>query len=71
MTNLRVVTKEREVELTLTDLGIEANASDAEIIRAAERNLDTTLNGLIVSRKGENILLSPAPIFGQIAEQLV
>jgi hypothetical protein len=64
MTNLRVVTKEREVELTLTDLGIEANASDAEIIRAAERNLDTTLNGLIVSRKGENILLSPAPIFG-------
>jgi hypothetical protein len=64
MTNLRVVTKEREVELTLTDLGIDANATDAEIVRAAERNLDTTLNGLIVSRKGENILLSPAPIFG-------
>jgi hypothetical protein len=64
MTNLRVVTREREVELTLTDLGIDANATDAEIVRAAERNLDTTLNGLIVSRKGENILLSPAPIFG-------
>jgi hypothetical protein len=59
--NVRVVTKEVEREITL-DLG--AGASDSEILRTAERALDTNLNGLIVSRKEDNILLSPAPIFG-------
>ena len=61
---LRVVTKERETELTFTELGLDNGATDAEIMRAAERNLDTNLSGLMVSRKGENVLLSPAPIFG-------
>jgi hypothetical protein len=64
MANLRVVTKEREVELTLTELGLDNGSTDSEILRAAERHLDQNLNGLIVSRKDENILLSPAPIFG-------
>ena len=64
MTNLRIVTKEREVELTLNELGLEQGSTDAEIMRAAERHLDQNLSGLIVSRKGENVLLSPSPIFG-------
>jgi len=62
--NVRVVTKEREVEMTFKQLGLEKGATDAEIMRAAERDLDQNLSGLIVSRKEENVLLSPAPIFG-------
>jgi hypothetical protein len=64
MTMLRVVTKEKEVELTFTELNLESGATDSEIVRAAERHLDQNLNGLIVSRRENNILLSPAPIFG-------
>jgi hypothetical protein len=61
---IRIVTREKEVEVTLDDLGIAQGASDSEIIRAAERHLDTNLNGLMVSRQGENILVSPTPVFG-------
>jgi len=61
---VKIVTREKEVEVTLTELGVESDASDSAIIRAAERHLDTNLNGLMVSRQGENILVSPTPVFG-------
>jgi len=64
MSNLKVVTKEREVEYTFSDLDLEPEATDSEILRAAERRLDTNLNGYIVTKEGENALVSPAPVFG-------
>ena len=62
--NLRIVTREREVELTLRDLDLTNTATDAQIKTAAEKYMDSKLTDLVVSRQGENILLSPAPIFG-------
>ena len=62
--NLRIVTKEREVELTFRDLDLATTATDAQIRTAAERYMDSKLTDLVVSRQGENILLSPSPIFG-------
>jgi len=64
MTNVRVVTREKEVELTFEELDLVDSATDNEIVRAAERHLDANLSGLMVSRSGENVLLSPTPIFG-------
>ena len=61
---LKVVTKEREVELTFEDLNLASDASDAEIIAAVERRLDQKLDSHVVSRHEENVMVSPAPIFG-------
>ena len=64
MTNLKIVTKERETEYTFKDLDLAPDATDSEIVRAAERRLDQNLNGFIVTKEGENALVSPAPVFG-------
>ena len=37
MANLKIVTKEREVEYTFKDLELDLGATDSEIIRRAER----------------------------------
>jgi hypothetical protein len=62
--NLRIVTREREVELTFRDLDLTNTATDAQIRTAAEKYMDAKLTDLVVSRQGENILLSTSPIFG-------
>ncbi len=62
--NLKVVTKEREVELTFEDLNLELESSDAEIITAVQRHLDQRLDGYVVTRHEDNVLVSSAPVFG-------
>ena len=62
--NLRIVTKEREVELTFRDLDLATSASDTAIVKAAEKYMDSRLTDLVVTRNGENVLLAPSPIFG-------
>lgn len=62
--NLKVVTREKEIDLTLEELGLSTEATDAEIIVAAQRRLDETLDGYVVSRHDTNIMVSPAPVFG-------
>lgn len=62
--DLKVVTKEKEVELTLEELGLEVNSSDTVIIAAVQRHLDQNLDGYMVSRQDGKVLVSPAPVFG-------
>jgi len=62
--NLKVVTKEKEVELTLEELGLYPNSSDTDIIAAVQRHLDQNLDGYMVSRREDNVLVSPTPVFG-------
>ena len=62
--NVRIVTREREMEVTFDDLRLGNQATDAEIIAAAERRLEQTLNNYIVTRHEDNIVVSPTPVFG-------
>ena len=61
---VKIVTREREVEVTLDDLRLGDRATDAEIISAAERRLEQSLNNYIVTRHEDNIVVSPTPVFG-------
>ena len=62
--NLKVVTKEKEVELTLEELDLTSQSSDIDIITAVQRHLDQNLDGYMVSRREDNVLVSPTPVFG-------
>ena len=61
---VRIVTKEREVELTFDELHITPTSGDAAIIKAAERSLDTTLKDYMVTKNGDNVIVSATPIYG-------
>jgi hypothetical protein len=62
--NVRIVTKEREHEISITDLGLTQASTDRNIIEAAGKFLDANLQNYIVTRNGDNIMVSPTPIFG-------
>lgn len=61
---LKVVTSEAEREFTFEELGLPYEATDNEILEAAHRKLDQDLEGYVVSRQGQNVLVSPSPVFG-------
>jgi hypothetical protein len=62
--NVKIVTKETEINATLQDLGLEPQATDNQIIVAAERRAEQTLEHYTVTRHEGNILVSPTPIYG-------
>lgn len=62
--DLKVVTQDKEVELTLEELGLDIQSSDTDIIAAIQRHLDQNLDGYMVSRREDNVLVSPTPVFG-------
>lgn len=62
--NLRVVTREGEKEFSFEELELPFEATDTEILSRVERKLDANLDGYIVTRRAENVLVSPTPVFG-------
>lgn len=62
--DLKVVTKEKEVELILEELDLTNQSSDTDIIAAVQRHLDQNLDGYMVSRQDDRVLVSPSPVFG-------
>lgn len=61
---VKIVAREREIELTFDQMGLSPDASDAEIIVAAERHMEQKLENFVVTRQGENVMVSPSPVFG-------
>jgi len=61
---VRIVTKENEVELTLEDLGVTIDSSASDILEAANKYMDQTLNNYTVTKSEGNILVSPTPVWG-------
>lgn len=62
MVQLRVVTRDGEKDLEAPELSPEA--TDSEIISAAERRLETDLNGYMVTREKDRVLVNPSPVYG-------
>jgi hypothetical protein len=61
---LKIVTKEQEYNVKLSEAELTSNSSDTDIIKASEFIAKTILKDFVVSRHGQNILVSPSPIFG-------
>lgn len=64
MANLRVVLREREVDLSMVDLDLGDLSTDSDIITAVTKHTGENLANHMVRREGENILVSPTPVFG-------
>ena len=62
--NVKIVTKETEINATLVDLGLDTQSTDTQILAAAERRSEQTLSNYTVTRHEDNILVSPTPIYG-------
>lgn len=61
---VKIVVREREIELTFDQMDLSPDASDAQIIVAAERHMEQKLENFVVTRQGENVMVSPSPVFG-------
>jgi hypothetical protein len=62
--NVKIVTRDVEINATLVDLGLEPQATDTQILAAAERRSEQMLEHYTVTRHEDNILVSPTPIYG-------
>ncbi len=61
---VKIVVREREIELTFDQMDLSPDASDAQIIVAAERHMEQKLENFVVTRQGGNVMVSPSPVFG-------
>ena len=63
--NVRLVYNQRELNYSLADLGGIDPADQAALLTALGRQVEADLSrGYTVSQKDQNILVSPAPVFG-------
>lgn len=61
---IKVVLREREIELSFIDLDLPVTATDAQLVQATERHLDQKLDGFAVTRHEDHVMISSEPVFG-------
>lgn len=61
---VRLVHAGREQQFRAAELGVENPLDNEQVLTALRRRLDIQLDGYTISRHNQNVLVSPAPVFG-------